>query len=147
MQASSPDLLEGDPPTVTIKAGNALGDVLEDSDAQVPFSVSNPCFIVGVCDPWSSRGNACSLHIVPSPTTDAIEHVACVQYDAIHVGAAAASMPDKLIQKLAPGGRMVPLSALCMACSSQNLSFTLLSSGIGPAFLSVHLSLARLCSC
>lgn len=62
IRASQPELLAGEAPTVTIKAGDALGGILEDSDAQ---------------------------------------------YDAIHVGAAAASMPEKLVKKLAPGGRMI----------------------------------------
>lgn len=35
VQASQPELLAGEPPAVTIKAGNALGGILEDSDAQV----------------------------------------------------------------------------------------------------------------
>ncbi len=35
LQASQPQLLEGKLPAVTIKAGNALGDILEDNTAQV----------------------------------------------------------------------------------------------------------------
>ncbi len=36
-------------------------------------------------------------------------------FDAIHVGAAAASMPETLLTKLAPGGRMVRLLVTVLA--------------------------------
>jgi protein-L-isoaspartate(D-aspartate) O-methyltransferase len=62
IKASQPQLLQGDPPAVAIKAGNALSHILVDGG---------------------------------------------VSYDAIHVGAAAATMPENLIAKLAPGGRMI----------------------------------------
>ena len=38
-------------------------------------------------------------------------------FDAIHVGAAAASMPETLLTKLAPGGRMVRLTDRSGLCS------------------------------
>jgi Protein-L-isoaspartate(D-aspartate) O-methyltransferase (PCMT) len=115
-QASQPDLLEGDPPAVTIRAGNALGSILGDTDAQVGCSW---CTAADACkrSEYLGQSYVTCIRIVHGTScfckTDIVKTLqlmvlrTCVQYDAIHVGAAAASMPEKLIQKLAPGGRMV----------------------------------------
>ena len=116
-QASSPDLLEGDPPAVTIRAGNALGSILEDTDAQVAAACGAvlPLLATGLSARVISQlmcifcpRNVLLVHksrCRGAPNYGIVDHA--LQYDAIHVGAAAASMPEKLIQKLAPGGRMV----------------------------------------
>lgn len=47
------------------------------------------------------------MHVVLAEGDGRLGHAAHAPYDAIHVGAAAASVPAALLDQLKPGGRMI----------------------------------------
>ena len=60
-QALLPDLLEGNPPAVTIRAGNALGSILEDTDAQVALPVVLRCRLLQPTCPRTASTAICII--------------------------------------------------------------------------------------